>query len=1262
MKSLLLTFCFLSQFVINGLSQWQPVAPTFGRNGLADIHFVNHRGVVIGEWGYISYTSDSGKTWQLAKQTGTYQNLNCVDFTQGLYYACGNSGFVSLSNDSGITWTSKKIGSNESLNFIHFFNTTHGWVCGNKGQIYSTQNGGATWQKHVITSHNNLDAVYVKFFSTTNGLIVFRNGALLKTTNGGVSWTNHSSNNGLNISTAHFINMTKGCMISNSLFSVDAVRYDSTQVTTINISGLSGFQPYCYRMEYANDTTIYLACKGGIIAKSVNSGATWSTHTYSSTQNLYGMHFFSATTGFMVGHLGKAIQTQNGSSWTQLIGTLGNNPLFNNGPWASDIKFTTPLNGIMLLTYRLYSTSNGGGSWAPLAHHLFINSEKIAKASNQKLFIVTYDSTMYRSIDSGKTWQTLYNCPCKNKNSILNFEFVDNKGYVLCGNSELYSTTNFGDSWNQINVISKINNFELDKTGNIIFGIRNDSAANKFFRSYNSGASWDSVTVPNNLSGTSVSSFCLMDDSTLLMTRVVGDVNYLNYVYKSTDRGITWKELSTAGPIHTYLPPRSIHLKFKNLDSKNVWMYMPEVSGNNDLMEVYYSNDAGENWYRQIGNASSRTGVIEAIAPSHAKFASVGRIILSSDNFGQLTSLNPTGPLSNTIVVTRKTNTSMSLAWNKKNCDKYLLLMSVLDTVNMKPMHGPEYVKFRGMGGNCYVGYFGVDTFTTLGSLQPNTTYYFSLFEYNGSNYDAVYDVENITQHAERTYKGIEIDSSLTQQYCSEDSIRVAFTSDIPASDTVNYNLILSNSSGTWGGARILGTISKTVAQSGLFRCKLPLVNQTSNKYVVRVEVISPVYGSINSPTSKNLSISIPTLARIHISDSVKCTDNMTFSLSDSSMNAIKSKRIWILPDQTTSTDSILIYTASDTLTKTVRLIAANNGCIDTAEQKLFIYNHNPIHIMKSRSSLCGNDDVILKDTRFNMYPFTYRWFKDNLLLPVTSGEISITTPGNYYVHRSDPDFSCTTYSDTIRINRYQKPQIQLSSSNTSFCSNDSLLISAVADTMSQFNWVRNMTENLKFNTGNKTTDSLYIRQSGNIQVLAKNGSDTSCHTWSNVMHITMRNSPQKPQIVQNNKLLITTVFSNFYQWYKNDTIIPAANGSSYIAQQTGNYKIRITESNSCSELSDPYWYSEPNSVNQLLPADPSFKVYPNPFTEDLQIVTKEPTHIIITDVNGKLKNHISLTKGNHTIQLSEYVDGIYFLKALFNDVPQINIKLIKHR
>lgn len=1263
MKNSLFIISILSLCVIKAFSQWQPVAPTFGINGLADIHFINHRGVVVGEWGYISNTADSGKTWQLSKQTGTYQNFNCVDFTQGLYYACGNSGFISLSHDSGLNWNSIKIGSNERFNFIHFVNSTHGWVCGNKGEIYSTQNGGVTWQKRTIGSQGTQDAVYVKFFSTTHGLIVFRNGALLKTTNGGLTWTNHSNNNSRNISAVHFLTMNKGCMISSEDLALAVIRYDSIGSMTFGIFNLNGLMHYAYRMEYANDSTIYVACKSGIILKSVNNGGNWSTFTYSSNQNLYGMHFFSSTSGIMVGHLGKAIQTNNGTTWTELNGTLGNNPIFNSGPWASDIKFTTPSKGVMLLAFKLYSTSNGGGNWSPLAHHLFINAEKIAKASSSKLFIISYDSSVYRSVDSGNTWQTLYNCPCKNKNSILNFEFVDNKGYVLCGNNELYSTNNFGDSWSAVNVISKIHNFEIDQTGAIIFGVRNDSAANKFFRSYNSGITWDSVLLPNNLSGKSISSYCLLDDSTVLITRAEGDLNVFNYVYKSTNRGLTWKELSTAGPILTSASPRSLHLKFKKIDHQNVWMYMPELHGLETLMEVYYSNDAGENWYRQIGYSSSRSGAMDVIAPSHTKFASIGRVILSSDNYGQLTSLNPPGALSNTFVVTQRTTSTIQLKWNKKNCDRYLILMSAIDTVNMKPMHGPEYVKYRGMGGNSYVGYFGVDTFATISPLSPNTTYHFALFEYNGSNYDAVYDVENITRLAVSTYNGVVIDSSsYARQYCSEDSIFINFTSDVPALDSVDYRLIMSNSSGTWGGARILGTISKTVAQSGRFSCKLPSVSQYSNKYVVRVDVISPTYGLIQSNISKPFSISTPVLARIYTEDSIKCTDNMTFTLSDSSKNAIASKRKWILPNQTTTTDSLLSYTATDTSTKIIRLIAANEGCIDSAEQQIHVYNKNDFTIVKSRNSICGNSSVILRDTKHNIYPFVYNWFKGNLLLSSTSGEINITTPGDYYVHRIDPDFSCSSYSDTIRISYYQKPLVQISSAKTFFCSNDSLLLTTLADTICKFSWIKNMAQNMKSDPVAKVTDSLYIRESGGFQVVAKNASDTSCQSLSTTVNVSMRISPQKPYIIQNNKLLTTSVFSNFYQWYKNDTIISGANGSSYMANQTAIYKIRITESNTCSETSDPYWYTEPNSVDLILPNQIPLNVFPNPFNDELSIQLKADAYVVITDVNGKIKNTFNLMRGSHTIHLADYPQGVYFLSARFNDLPQININLVKQK
>lgn len=1260
MKNFILTSCVLILLTLNTHSQWQPVCPTFGINGLADIHFINHRGVVIGEWGYISYTTDSGQTWQTAKQNGTYQNFNCVNFTQGLYYSCGNSGYISLSSDSGVNWTSKKVGSNESFNYIHFYNSTDGWVCGNKGEIYSTQNGGLTWQKRTIASQSGQDAVYVRFFSPSEGLIVFRNGALLKTTNGGTTWVNHSNNNNLNISTAHFLTMNKGSMISNNLLSLTCVRYDSTVVTSSSVSNLNGISHYAYRMEYANDTSVFLACKGGIIAKSVNGGTTWTTHTYSSSGNLYGMHFFSASKGYMVGHSGMAIQTINGTNWTVLNGVMGNNPLFNSGPWASDIKFTTPSKGFMLLSMQLYNTTNGGSSWTQLPG-VFVNAEKIAKASNRKLFIVSYDSSVYRSIDSGNTWQKLSNCPCKNKNSIYNFEFVEDKGYVLCGNGELYSTGNFGDTWNKLNINSRIDNFEIDKTGNIIFGIRNDSAANKFFRSFNSGNTWDSIAVSNSLSGTSISSFCLLDDSTILMTRINDALH--NYVYKSTNRGITWKELSTSGPIVTSLSQRSIHLRFKKLDHKHVWMYLPEILGLQTLMEVYFSDDAGENWYRQFGYALSNSGALDVVPPSYTKFASVGRIVLSSDNFGQLTSLSPPGAIANDVAVTKKTNNTLHISWNKKNCDKYLLLYSANGPVNMKPMHGPEYVKFRYMGGNSSVAYFGTDTFTMLQQLLPNTTYHFALFEYNGSNYDAVYDVENVTHYSAKTYAGPVIDSITKNDYCSGDSITISFVCDVPVSDTVEYALNLSNNIGAWpnsGNGTNLIRINKSVSTSGTIKAVLPSITSYSNKYRIRLDVVSPSLGLIQGIQSTPISISTPVISNIYTDDSVKCNENMIFNFTDRSINSIPALRKWLLPDNSQSTDSNVTFLADNNTTiHNVKLISRNIGCVDTSIQNIYVYDNKFLVVAKSANSVCGNTPVHLRDTAYNTFPFIYKWYKNNYLLMESSVELAVTTPGSYYLHRTDPDLSCSVYSDTIIINQYKKPSVQLLSMQNSFCSNDSLLLTAKSDTACTYNWARNSVSFLNtFN--NSHSDSVFIQQPGNYNVIAKNASDTTCQSLSTSLNIIEKNAPAKPQIIQNNKLLSSSISSNFYQWYKNDTLITGANGSSYLAQQTAAYKIQLTESNGCIQYSDPYWYIDPSSFREQLTASSLLNVYPNPFNEGVNISTKYDATLTIFDINGKIMDKFILNKGSHFVRLSHFSNGIYFIKAEFENLSELNMKIIK--
>ncbi len=85
------------------------------------------------------------------------------------------------------------------------------------------------------------------------------------------------------------------------------------------------------------------------------------------------------------------------------------------------------------------------------------------------------------------------------------------------------------------------------------------------------------------------------------------------------------------------------------------------------------------------------------------------------------------------------TTTSITFSWNKGNGASQLVVVRAGSAVNADPTDGVEYTADAAFGSGDtiaagrYVVYQGTDTFVTVTGLDPNTTYYYEVFEVNGT-------------------------------------------------------------------------------------------------------------------------------------------------------------------------------------------------------------------------------------------------------------------------------------------------------------------------------------------------------------------------------------------------------------------------------------------------------------------------------------------------------------------------------------------------
>ena len=148
-----------------------------------------------------------------------------------------------------------------------------------------------------------------------------------------------------------------------------------------------------------------------------------------------------------------------------------------------------------------------------------------------------------------------------------------------------------------------------------------------------------------------------------------------------------------------------------------------------------------------------------------------------------------------------------------------------------------------------------------------------------------------------------------------------------------------------------------------------------------------------------------------------------------------------------------------------------------------------------------------------------------------------------------------------------------------------------------------------------------------------------------------INNDPAAQPTITTTSTDLTTSSATTYQWYLNGELITFATSQIYTPNESGNYMVRITDTNGCA-----YYYSEyveftytsgggSNGINETA-SKVKVTIYPNPSNgmvifNDSEIRTENYT-LTISDATGKeLMNKSNI----NSLDLSYYNNGIYFLK-----------------
>lgn len=135
------------------------------------------------------FHSNNGKTWEV-QTSGVDYNLTSLCFINKLKGFCvGYHGTLLRTDDGGVNWAKVPVDSGYYLNAVFFVNDSKGFIVGEFGTLLATIDGGNTW-KRVPYSKEPVDAIFndIGFSGADYGWIVGEFGKVLRTVDGGKNW------------------------------------------------------------------------------------------------------------------------------------------------------------------------------------------------------------------------------------------------------------------------------------------------------------------------------------------------------------------------------------------------------------------------------------------------------------------------------------------------------------------------------------------------------------------------------------------------------------------------------------------------------------------------------------------------------------------------------------------------------------------------------------------------------------------------------------------------------------------------------------------------------------------------------------------------------------------------------------------------------------------------------------------------------------------------------------------------------------------
>ncbi len=273
----------------------------------------------------------------------------------------------------------------------------------------------------------------------------------------------------------------------------------------------------------------------------------------------------------------------------------------------------------------------------------------------------------------------------------------------------------------------------------------------------------------------------------------------------------------------------------------------------------------------------------------------------------------------------------------------------------------------------------------------------------------------------------------------------------------------------------------------------------------------------------------------------------------------------------------------------------------------------------------------------------TYQWYLNGSLVPgAVSDAYTARNGGNYKVHVTSAA-GCENITSPAFFANEVNAAIARAASSPVFCWGGSSLlqVNVTSSPGVTFQWLKNgapitgATDNTYLAT---TTDTFSC-------VVAVAGSCTLTSNFVNTTRLALPN----PHVYFDGYVLSTELNYSNYQWYRNLALI-AVSGPSFMPTDTGDYSVKVIDSNGCQSVSNVYHISRIGSTRTTGFSGPlasGVSLFPNPAHDMIHIVAPIKVNAMVSAADGR--RLVQIENANQ-IDLSALADGVYLVTLTDTD------------